>query len=89
MVRVRKRDGTTEEYVESKIVSGVKKAGATAQEATRVTKDVTKQVARKAEVRAEELSDIVVKCLEKVNKAASKEFVRFRDAKLKSKKGKP
>lgn len=85
---MKKRDGKWEEYVESKVVAAAKASGATAREAAQVAKEVTAKLAKKAEVDAEELSEIVVKTIEKVNKAAAKEFVRFRDGKLKAKKKK-
>ena len=86
MVKVKKRKGTTEEFVTSKIAEGVKKAGATAEEASRVAKETTEKVAHKAEVKAQELSEMVVTSLKNVNKAAANEFVRFRNEKLKAKK---
>jgi len=88
LVKVKKRDGRYEELVESKIVAGVKKAGATAEEAVKVAKEVSLKVANKAEVTAEELSNVVVSSLKKVNKAVADEFVKFRDKKLKAKKKK-
>ena len=88
MVKVKKRDGGFEEFIESKIVAGVKKAGATAEEAAQVAKEVSLKVANKAEVTAEELSNMVVTSLRKANKAVADEFVRFRDKKLKVKKKK-
>jgi transcriptional regulator NrdR family protein len=88
MVKVKKRDKRTEELVESKIVAGVKKAGATAEEAAHVAKEVTEKVAHRGEVTAEELSTMVVTSLRKVNKKAAEEFVKFRDNKLKAKKKK-
>jgi transcriptional regulator NrdR family protein len=69
-------------------VAGVKKAGATAEEAARVAKEVTEKVARKAEVSAEELSNMVVTSLKKVNKVAADKFLKHRDEKLKAKKKK-
>ena len=88
MVKIKKRDGRIEEYVESKIVAGVKKAGATAEEAARVAKEVAKKIANKAEVTAEELSTMVVTSLRKINRKAAAEFVKFRDNKLRAKKQK-
>lgn len=88
MVKVKKRDGSVEEFVESKIVAGVRKAGATAKEAEQVAKEVSKTVARRTEVAAADLSKMVVTSLEKVNKAAAAEFTRFRDSKLKTQKKK-
>jgi len=88
MVKVHKRSKRWEQYLESKVVNGVKAAGATSEEAARVAKEVTEKVAKKTEITAEELSEMVVVSLEKVNKAAAKEFRRFRAAKLKAKKTK-
>ena len=88
MVKVKKRDGTIEEHIESKIVAGVRKAGATAEEAARVAKEVVEKVAHKSEVTAKELSTMVVASLRKLNKKAADAFVKFRDSKLKAKKQK-
>lgn len=88
MVKVRKRDGRVEEFVESKIGAGIRKSGANAKEATQVAKEVSGKVAHMAEVTAEELSSMVVTSLRNVNKKASEEFVRYRDSKLKAKKKK-
>jgi len=88
MVNVKKRDGRIEDYVESKIVNGVKKAGATAEEAAHVAEEVLEKVGHRTEVAAEELSRMVVTSLRKVNKKASEEFIKFRYNKLKAKKKK-
>lgn len=90
LVRIKKRDGGFEEFVESKIAAGVRKAGATAEEAAQVTKEVAEKVADKAEVTAEELSDMVVTSLKKVNKVAADEFVKFRNKRsgVKKRRGK-
>jgi phenylalanyl-tRNA synthetase alpha subunit len=83
---VKKRGGKWEEYVESNVEAGVKASGATAKEAAQVAKEVTAKFAKKTEITANELSEAVVKVIEKVNKAAAKEFVRLRNSKLKAKK---
>jgi transcriptional regulator NrdR family protein len=88
MVKIKKRNGRIEEFVESKIVTGVKKAGANAEEAARVAKEVAEKIAHRTEVTAEELSNMVVTSLRKFNKAAADEFEKFRDRKLKAKKKK-
>jgi transcriptional regulator NrdR family protein len=75
-----------QDFVESKIVVGVRKAGSTAEEAARVAREVSIEVTHKTEVTAEELSNVVVTSLKKVNKAATNEFVKFRDKKLKAKR---
>lgn len=84
--KVKKRDGTFEDYVESKVVAGVKRAGATADQAARVGKEVTQKVAAKALITAEELAGMVVSTLAKINKTASEAYVKFRDTKAKTKK---
>jgi transcriptional regulator NrdR family protein len=85
-IKVKKRDGTFEDYVEAKVVAGVKRAGATADQATRVGKEVSQKVAGKALITAEELSSMVVSTLAKINKEASGAFVKFKDTKTKTKK---
>jgi transcriptional regulator NrdR family protein len=85
VVKVKKRDGRLEEFVESKIIAGCVKAGATAKEAARVGKEVSMAIAKTAIVPAEKLSDMVVASLKKVNKAAADAFVKFREQKLKAK----
>ncbi|MCX6822170.1 MAG: ATP cone domain-containing protein [Candidatus Aenigmarchaeota archaeon] len=88
MVDVKKRDESIESFIESKIVSGVKKAGATAEEAEKVAKDIVIKVKNMTVIPAERVSDMVVKSLRNVNRKASDDFVKFRDKKLKAvKKG--
>ena len=86
--RVKKRDGTFEDFVETKIAAGIKRAGATAEEAARVAKEVALKIAGKAVITAEELSSMVVAALAKINKAAAEAFAKFRDTKIKAKKKK-
>ena len=86
MVEVKKREGRIEEYIEQKISQGLKKAGASAEEAEKVVKDVAGKVARRTQLTASELSSMVVTSLRKVNNKAAEEFVKFRDNKLKAKK---
>jgi transcriptional regulator NrdR family protein len=86
MVKVQKRDKSWEEFTKAKIEHAVKAAGASQEEAVHVAEEVSKKVAKRVKIRAEELSDMVVEALEKFNKNAAKEFRRFRAEKLKSKK---
>jgi len=88
MIKFKKRNGKIEEFIESKIITGVKKAGASDEEAELVAKEVSLKVAHKADINAEELSNIVVTSLRKANKAAAEKFVKFRDNKLEVKKQK-
>ena len=82
MVRVKKRDGIIEEYMESKIVTSVKRAGASDKEAARVAKAVSRMVAHKRVVTSDALSDMVAASLLKVNKSAAGNYIKFRDIKL-------
>ena len=86
LVKVKKRSGKFEEFVESKIAAGVKKAGATAEEAERVVKAVSWDLVYETEITAEELSNMVVRSLKKINKTVADEFVKYRDHKLRTKK---
>ncbi|MGD0330469.1 MAG: ATP cone domain-containing protein [Nitrososphaeria archaeon] len=86
MVKVKKGDGKVEEFVESKIATGVKRAGATAEEAERVAKAVSWDLGYETEITAEELSNMVVGSLKKINKTAADGFVKYRDHKLRTKK---
>ncbi len=85
MVKVKKRIGKTEEYLESKIIAGCKKAGATIEEAAKVAKEVSMKMEKTAVVDAEKLSDMVVESLRKVNKAAADAFHEFRRKKYEKK----
>jgi hypothetical protein len=85
MVKVKKRIGKTEEYLESKIIAGCKKAGATAEEAAKVAKEASMKVGKMAVVDAEKLSDMVVESLRKVNKDAADAFHEFRREKYEKK----
>ena len=86
MVRVKKSGGRTEEFDASYISAGVAKAGAKVKEAVQVAKEVSQQVARRSEITAQELSEIVAKTLRKINNTAANEFVRYRDEHRKGKK---
>ena len=86
MVKVKKRDAGTEDFMESKITATCQKAGATTEEAAQVVKDVSMNIVNMAIVPAEKLSEMVVASLRKVNNAAADAFVKFRDEKLKTKK---
>ena len=82
MVRVKKRSGRFEEYIESKIVTAVIKAGASVKEAEHVAKRVSRMVVPMREVTTDDLSNMVVASLRKVNRAAAGNFTKFRDIKL-------
>lgn len=84
LTRVRRRDGKVVEFDPSNVSAGVAKAGASVREAVQVTKKVSRKIARRAEISAEELSEIVATELGKLNKPAAEEFVRYRKNKLKA-----
>jgi len=81
---IRKRYGRIEEFVESKIAAGVRKAEATAEEPSEVAKEVSEKVAYRAHVTAEMLSRLVVTSPGKVNKKAVEGFIEFRYNKLRA-----
>ncbi|WXG47121.1 MAG: ATP cone domain-containing protein [Candidatus Atabeyarchaeum deiterrae] len=83
MVRVKKRDGRIEDFIQSKIVAAVRKAGVTAEQAAQVAKEIAKKVVNRVEVTSATLSDFVVAALRKINKKAADAFVEYRDRKLK------
>jgi transcriptional regulator NrdR family protein len=85
MVKVKKRVGEIEEYMESKIIAGCKNAGATTEEAVKVAKEVSMKAGKTTVVDAEKLSDMVVESLRKVNKAAADGFHKFRTEKYEKK----
>ena len=93
MVKVKKRDGRLEEFNESKIVEGIKKAGASIEEAMGTAKKITERMAQNTEdllkmgeINADLLSRMVVAELEEINKSVAEKFVKFRDEKLSAKK---
>ena len=92
MVKVKKRDGRFEEFDESKIVKEVKKVGVTIEEAEQIAKSIVEKsmqnvddVLKIPEITAEELSKKVEAELRETNETAAKEFVKFRENKLKNK----
>jgi transcriptional regulator NrdR family protein len=85
-VKVKKKDGRIEEYTQAKIVEGVRKAGATEEQATRVARDVTDQIV--TVVTTTQLAKLVAASLKKVNPAAAAEYLRYRATKAKATKKK-
>jgi len=75
MVRVKKKDGNLEEFMENKIVVGVKKAGGTAKEAVDVARDVSGKIVKKTVVTTEEIAKMVADSLKRVNKKVADTFV--------------
>ena len=81
MAKVKKRDGSIEEFMESKIVAAIRKAGGTAKEAANVAKEVSKKAVNKTVITTEEIAKMVVDSLKKVNKTVANAFVDFRKKK--------
>jgi transcriptional regulator NrdR family protein len=77
MAKVRKRNGSMEEFKLSKIVAGCEKAGSTPEQALCVSKELVAAVGERSVVTAEELSDKVVAELEKVNEVAAEAFKTY------------
>ena len=81
MVKVKKKDGSLEEFMENKVVAGVKKAGGTAKEAVDVAREVSGKLVKKTVVTTEEIAKMVVDSLKRVNKKVADAFVKFRKGK--------
>jgi len=81
MVKVKKKDGSLEEFMEKKVVASVKKAGGTVKEAVDVAREVSGKVVKKTVITTEEIAKIVVDSLKKVNKKVADAFVKFRKGK--------
>ncbi len=86
MTKVRKKDGRTEEFDALFVSAGVAKAGAKAREAVQVAKEVSLKLSKRAEITADELSEMVSESLRKINRTAAEEFVRYRDKQRKAKR---
>jgi transcriptional regulator NrdR family protein len=82
LVKVKKRNGKIEEYLESKIVTSVERAGANDKEAAHVVKEISKKLAHKRVVTSDDLSNMVAASLSKVNKAAAGNYIKYRDIKI-------
>ena len=78
MVKVKKKNGSLEEFMESKIVTACQRAGATAKEAADTAKNISVKVVKKTVVTSEEIARMVVDSLKKANKTAADAFVKFR-----------
>jgi 2-phosphoglycerate kinase len=83
MVKVQKRE---EEFEKSKVENSIKAAGATPEEAANIAEEISKKVAKRKKISSDEIFDMAVRALNKVNKTAAKEFRRYRAEKLKPKK---
>lgn len=74
MVNVKKRDGSVEEFKLSNILTECEKVGSTPEQALCVAKELIIAVGERSEVSAEEISETVIKELEKVNKTAAEAY---------------
>jgi 2-phosphoglycerate kinase len=83
MVKVQKRE---EEFEKSKVENSIKAAGATPKEAANIAEEISKEVAKRKKISSDEIFEMAVKALNKVNKTAAKEFRRYRAEKLKPNK---
>jgi transcriptional regulator NrdR family protein len=88
-LQVKKKDGRIEDFMDSKLIAGVQKAGATSEQAALVAKEVKDRLVGRELVTTEELSAMVVPALARVNPAASAAFVKYRAEKALKAKKKP
>jgi len=81
MVKVKKKDGRIEEFMEAKIIKGCEKAGASVKEAAKVAEGVALKVTRFTIVTTDEIAKAVVDSLEKINEKAAESYKNFRKQK--------
>jgi hypothetical protein len=81
MVEVKKRDGSVEDFMESKILAACEKAGSTAEQAAYVVLDVVEKIGDAALISTEELSELVESSLRKVNEGAADAFLKYKEEK--------
>ncbi|UCD73550.1 MAG: ATPase [Candidatus Bathyarchaeota archaeon] len=81
MVEVKKRDGSIEDFIESKIIAACEKAGSTAEQAACVVLDVVEKIGDAALISTEELSELVESSLRKVNEGAADAFLTYKEEK--------
>jgi len=83
MVKVKKKDGSIEEFMKEKIIEGCKRAGTTAEQAMEVAEEVTKKVTKMATVTTDKIADLVLNSLDRINKMAADAYRKFRKMKYK------
>jgi len=88
-LKVKKKDGRLEDFMDSKLIAGVQKAGATSEQAALVAKEVKEKLIGREQVTTDELAGMVVPALAKVNPVASAAFVKYRAEKALKPKKKP
>lgn len=89
--KVQKRDGSIQEFDSDKVTRGVVKAGASVEEASKLSDQITKGLmdCQKCPdswqtnriIASKDLSDMVVSSLEEINEQASKNFDEYRKEK--------
>lgn len=72
--KIRKRNGAVEIFDSGKVFNSVRTAGASRQEAYRVTRNVTRRVSKLSEVPTTRISDMVSRSLSQINPLASSSF---------------
>lgn len=88
-LKVKKKDGRLEDFMDSKLIAGCQKAGATSEQAALVAKEVKEKLIGREQVTTDELAGMVIPALAKVNPVASAAFAKYRTEKaLKVKKPK-
>ena len=81
-VTIVKRDGHVQPFDRDKMISSIRRAGATQREADLVTNRVSKRLVSRETVPSKEVSSMVARSLSHVNTTASRSYVDNRDRKL-------
>ena len=81
-IRKVKRDGRIEQFNRRKMISSIRSAGATQQEARLITKRVSNRIVRQEPIPSREVSTMIARSLSHVNPTASRNYAVNRDRKL-------
>ena len=82
LVNILKRDGRIQTFNRVKMITSIRKAGATQKEADLVTNRVSNRLINRETVSSKELSSMVARSLSRVNSTASRGYINNRDRKL-------
>lgn len=80
--KILKRDGQVQSYARVKMVTSIRNAGASQQEADLVANRVSKRLQQRETIPSTELSSMVARSLSQVNSTASQNYVEQRDKKV-------
>jgi len=80
--RVKKRNGAVQAYDPGKLFGSITSAGASREEAERVTQNVTKRISKLGEVPTTRISEMVARSLSQINKNVSSSYRKHKWTRL-------